>query len=377
MCPFEQTHETAQIVAQTRRRHGGVLGARPSARMARDERAGAESRLAQAPDRTLLDSVEERRDSGAGVYPPRLGRQPLGRRTRVIVGIGAKLDDQKRTTVRQQAHCVEPFGAREVGQMMVEALERLRAMLQNPRHLVGGEVDVVEAEHHQRKPARARHQPERRGERDRQCALRADQRAREVVAALRQKLVEVVAGDAAWNFRIAPPNLVRRALCKRARRGINLALASAARSGSQGLALPACSGREPGAVIERDFQRLDVVDGLAVSGGVSAARVVADHSADRTAVLGGGVGGEEQTLRRNRRVELRLHHTGFDHRNAALAIDAANRIHILGKVEHDGRVAGLAGERGAATARENRQAVLARQRERAHHVAFVARNHDA
>ena len=41
------------------------------------------------------------------------------------------------------------------------------------------------------------------------------------------------------------------------------------------------------------------------------------------------------------------------------------------------RVAGLAGERGAAAARQNREAVLARQRERAHHVAFVARDHDA
>ena len=115
------------------------------------------------------DGGEERRDSGAGAHPPRLGRQPLGRRQRVVGGIGAKLDDQERAAVGQQPHRVEPLGAREVGQMMVEALERLRAMLQNPRHLVGGEVDVVEAEHHQREPSRTRHQPERRGERDRRA----------------------------------------------------------------------------------------------------------------------------------------------------------------------------------------------------------------
>ena len=110
---------------------------------------------------------------------------------------------------------------------------------------------------------------------------------------------------------------------------------------------------------------------------MSAAGVVADHPADRAAVLGGRIGGEEQTLGRNRRVELRLHHAGFDHREAALGVDVPNRIHVLGEVEHDRRVAGLAGERGAAAARENRQAILARQRERAHHVALVARNHDA
>src|ERR1700694_3742219 len=55
----EQPHETGEILAQTRRRHGGVFGAGPGARMARDESAGAEPRLAQAPDCSLFRSVEE------------------------------------------------------------------------------------------------------------------------------------------------------------------------------------------------------------------------------------------------------------------------------------------------------------------------------
>ena len=261
--------------------------------------------------------------------------------------------------------------------MMVEALERLRAMLQNPWHLVGGEVDVVEAEHHQREPSRTRHEPERRGERHAKGPLGTDQRARQIVPAFGQKLVEVVAGDAARNFRIAPPNLLGRALRERACRGINLALAPATHGGGKDFALAACAGREPGTVVERDFERLDVVDGLAVRGRVSAAGVVADHPADRAAVLGGRIGREEQALGRDRRVELRLHHARLDHREAALGVDTANRIHVLGEVEHDRRVAGLPGERRTAAARENRETVLARQRERAHHVAFVARNHDA
>ena len=52
----------------------------------------------------------------------------------------------------------------------------------------------------------------------RERPLRADQRARQVEAVLGQKLVEVVAGDAARNFRIAPSNLVAVALRERARR---------------------------------------------------------------------------------------------------------------------------------------------------------------
>src|SRR6202022_942387 len=56
--PGKQPHETAQIVAQTRRRHGRVFGARPGARMAGDESAGAETRLAQAPNRPLFRGVK-------------------------------------------------------------------------------------------------------------------------------------------------------------------------------------------------------------------------------------------------------------------------------------------------------------------------------
>ena len=195
--------------------------------------------------------------------------------------------------------------------------------------------------------------------------------------ALGQKLVEIVAGDAARNFRVAPPNLVGRTLCERARRGINLALAATAHGGGECLALAARAEREPGAVVERDFERLDVVDGLAVGGGVSAAGVVADHPADRAAVFGGRIRREEQSFGRNCRVELRLHHAGFDHREAALGVDVPNRIHVLGEIEHDRRVAGLAGERRAAAAGENRQLIFARQPKRAHHVGLVARNHDA
>src|SRR4029077_11686973 len=104
-------------------------GARPGARMARDESAGAEPRLAQAPDCPLLRGVEERRYSSGGALPPRLGSKPLCRRTHVVVGVGAKLDDEERAPGGQKPHSVEPLGAREIGEMMVETLQCLRAML--------------------------------------------------------------------------------------------------------------------------------------------------------------------------------------------------------------------------------------------------------
>ena len=338
---------------------------------------------APSPDSRRLQTArcscggEERRDSGAGAIRRACGRQPLGRSPRVVGAVGAKLDEQERASVGQQAHCVESLGAREVRQMMVEALERLRAMLQNPRHLVGGEVNIVEAEHHQREASRTGHQPQRRRERDPERPFRADQRARQVAPALRQKLVEVVAGDAARNFRITPPNLISRALYERARRGINLALAAAARRQRRRLALAACTERQPRAVVERDFQRLDVVDSLAVSGGVSAARIVADHPADRAAVLGRRIGREEQAVAGST-AALSWACTTPGSTTARPRSASIRRIEFM-YLEKSSTIAALQAWPASAVPPprdKNRKAVLARQPERAHHVALVARNHD-
>ena len=116
-----------------------------------------------------------------------------GRSQRLVGGLGAKLDDQKRAALGQQTHRSESLGARKVGQMLIEALKRLRMMLEYPRHLVGGDIDIVEAEHHQREPSRARNQPERRADRHAKRPFGTDQRAGQVVPALGQKLVKVVA----------------------------------------------------------------------------------------------------------------------------------------------------------------------------------------
>src|SRR5690242_7342447 len=91
----EQTHEPAEIIAQPRRRNGGVLRSRPGARMSRHQSPGAESRLAKAPDRMLLGRRKQRSNSRARADPPRLGGQPLGGGERSVSGIRAQLDDQE------------------------------------------------------------------------------------------------------------------------------------------------------------------------------------------------------------------------------------------------------------------------------------------
>ena len=82
-------------------------------------------------------------------------------------------------------------------------------------------------------------------------------------------------------------------------------------------------------------------------------------------------------MRRERGVEMALDDAGLDVSDARVGIDRDHAIHVLREVEHQRRVARLAGEAGAAAARENRHRVLACERNRRDHVAFMARNHDA
>ena len=55
-----------------------------------------------------------------------------------------------------------------------------------------------------------------------------------------------------------------------------------------------------------------VVGGLAVAQSARAAGVVADHPADRAAVVGRWIWPEPQPVRRRRHLQRRLHHTGLD-----------------------------------------------------------------
>ena len=96
-----------------------------------------------------------------------------------------------------------PLCAREVRQMMVEAFQRLRAMLEHPRHLIGREKTSSKPSTTSARCAGLRHQPHRRIENRRQRPFRADHRARQIEAVLRQQFVEIVARYATRNFRIS------------------------------------------------------------------------------------------------------------------------------------------------------------------------------
>jgi hypothetical protein len=112
--------------------------------------------------------------------------QRLSRVAHFIGGLTAELNQQKRAPRGQQIHRRDAFFPRDVRQVMIEAFERLRPMSQHPRHLIGGEENIVEADHHEREMLRLRHEAHRRIQNRGECPLRSDNRAREVEAIFRQ-----------------------------------------------------------------------------------------------------------------------------------------------------------------------------------------------
>ena len=71
------------------------------------------------------------------------------------------------------------------------------------------------------------------------------------------------------------------------------------------------------------------------------------------------------------------HDSGLYAGDAAGGIDFENPRHVLGKIEHDGDVAALAGKRRAAAAAQQRRAELAAERDRGENIVGIAGKHYA
>jgi hypothetical protein len=93
--------------------------------------------------------------------------------------------------------------------------------------------------------------------------------------------------------------------------------------------------------------------------------------------VGCGIGREGQVVFLGCSAQIIEDDAGLDARDAARGIDFENARHVLRKVEDEGGVATLSGERRASAAREQRSAVVAAESNGGEHVFFVAGNYDS
>ena len=221
-------------------------------------------------------------------------------------------------------------------------------------------VGVREAEHGQRPGGRRLDQPDRRPGEHRARALGADQRLGEVDLA-GQQLVQVVAGDAAGEVGEAGADVVGGPLAQRAQAASGIG-AGAGRAPQ----------RQPLAAVGEHVQADDVVDGLAPRHRVRPARVVADHPAERAAVVRGRVGAERQPVRRGGVAHGVADHAGLDAGGARVRVDLQDPVDVH-EVQDDGGVHRLARDRGPRADRQHGHVVRPAHRQRRLDVRDVAR----
>ena len=141
------------------------------------------------------------------------------------------------------------------------------------------------------------------------------------------------------------------------------------------------SGREwteggHGAVAEKAAGGDEVLARATVDDRVGAAGVVADHAADHRAVGSGGLGGEEQAMRLEEKVEHVAHDARLHAHTALRDVEGHDAIEVAADVDDYAAPHDLAGQRSAGGARDQAHAVFAGESEERAQVGFAARQRD-
>jgi hypothetical protein len=371
-----QRRERAQVGAELLRRDRGVLPALEVARPVGGDRCRAETRLADEPHPRLpLRVLVAARRHAARQAGDESVREPVG-----LGGIvGAELGDQPAAALGEEREVLHVQRPRPhlVDEGVVEPLQRQQRAPEQRRNRVGGGEDVRVAQDDESPMPRADAQAQRRLGDHGTGGFRADQGAGDVEAALGEELVEVVAAD--------PPRDHREPCTHQA-----LAAAAQIAEARQhlGQAAPAGDGRGiPGIVVGADVERraavlddrqpLDVVDGLARVERVASARVVADHPPEGAPGVRRRIGPEREAVLLSRASEVVEDDARLHPRGPRDGVDGEDPRHVSARVDHDGDVAGLAGETGAGTPGEDRRVVLGAHPQRSHDVVVVEREDDA
>ena len=188
------------------------------------------------------------------------------------------------------------------------------------------------------------------------------------------KCIEVVAPDAAEDFRVAPLDLGGVARGEAADGPI--ALAFVGRCGARGVEFRGSQWPEVGDrfVGKGNPEVHHVVDGLAVADGSRTARVVRDHPADSGAARRRNVGRKAEAVRGQLRVQLVEDNARFNAHPAFVDVHLEQSVEVARRVDLQTGADRLPRLRRAAAARRNRDAMRAGAGDGGQHV--VARPDD-
>ena len=113
------------------------------------------------------------------------------------------------------------------------------------------------------------------------------------------------------------------------------------------------------AVGQRGIHRQRVVAHGAVAQRAAAAGIVAGHAADGGARGGGDIDRKPQAMRLELAVEIVEHDPRLDHAGPVFDVERDDAVQVLGEIDDDAVIDGLAALRGAAAARGHDPPVVA------------------
>lgn len=376
----DQRLELAQEFSEALGRDGAILPRWPGVELVRD--AGrADGSFAHRPDVLLVPGVLDHRDVRRVLLLLELGLEPLGLLVGLLLRPAAELGEEPSPALGEELELLELLAlVSEVARhVLVDRLERVRAVLADLHDVVGGLEDVGVPEHRRRPLGGVLDQAQRRLQRDRTGAFGAHERAGDVEAVLGQELLQVEARHPPLQRRIALAHRLAVAVAQVTELRVDLSLAPAAFDDPLELLLACRPDAHPRAVVEQDVELLDEVRGLAGRRHhrVGAAGVVADRAAQRRPRVGGRVGGEGEPPLHDGIAQVVVDEAGLHPRPAALDVDLDQLVHVLREVEHHRHVARLPAQARAAAPSQDRRAVPATDRDRGGHVVGVARDDHA
>ncbi len=374
----EQLPEGSQVVTQPLRRNGRVFPSFPVLRLARNERGGPECRLPHRPRVGGLDRIAEQPHRRSARRRSERVHQSPGLILGFVQCVGPELDIQPRPALGQkrQPLGIQALPSRVLDEKLVDALEANRFERDHLGDGVAGLVDILIPEQQQDPGGRARHQPESGLEHRHAGALRADQRTGDMEAAFREKVVEVVPGNAPRDRRKARADQVRVAIAQPHQAAVDLAPGPAFPNDLIEIGGTGRTDAEPKPAVGEDVQFIDVVVGLPRHHRVDAARVVADHAPDRAPAVRRRVRRKRQVMALGFVSKPIEHDAGLDARLSAPGVDCEDGVVVPRGVNDHGHVTPLARQAGARSPRQNRHVGPPALLDRRDDVVGVARHDD-
>ena len=129
------------------------------------------------------------------------------------------------------------------------------------------------------------------------------------------------------------------------------------------------------AVVEQNIELMNLVGGSArfqTHQRMNAARVIADHAAQRVVRVGGRIGSEREVVLLGFAAKNVEHGPRLNPSQLAVGVDGDNLIEIFGPIHDDGHIAAASREARSATAREDGSAANTGDFNRLDHVIDVA-----